>query len=348
MIVLASLAVIAASLVLPRDWVETVYARGAFPWINRLVVPVSGASPLPLTAIAILGLLVCGPVVVVRRWRDGRRCGVSRSRRIGRGAGSLACFAVVSYAVFLVMWGFGYRRLPIEQRLEIGASTVTRADVAEFVDRLLLRIGADVPTAEPTSATDVARAVASVRVAMQDWVATVDGWSPTLPAEPVFLPAGTLLSFGVSGVVSPFSLEAHVDGGLPAAARVAVSGHELAHLAGMCGEADADLASYLAGLRAGDTYARYSVALRILMELESKLPPDELRATRAAMPPRARADIEAIHRAYRRYRVAGLSSLTWSIYDSYLHSQGVVEGVGDYGRSVGLLIRCWRRGLLAL
>ena len=38
---------------------------------------------------------------------------------------------------------------------------------------------------------------------------------------------------------------------------------EVAHLAGYCGEADANLVGFLAGLRAGDRFARYATALHV-------------------------------------------------------------------------------------
>ena len=45
------------------------------------------------------------------------------------------------------------------------------------------------------------------------------------------------------------------------AAIVATAAHELAHVAGYCGEADADAVGVLAGLASDDALARYATAL---------------------------------------------------------------------------------------
>lgn len=335
--------VIVASFVLPQAWVERFYARGVYPVINAVLVPASSVVSLPLTGI----LVCCAPFaaawLLLRSWRASARRGLSRWRRAAAVArGALGC-AIVGYALFLSTWGLGYRRTPIEQRLGLGDATLSRPDVDAFVTELLGRIQVDLPT----GAVDFDRALQSYRVALQAWIGEHDGWSPALPPTPKQLPAGSLLTFGVSGVISPFLLEAHVDSGLPVSTRIGVAAHEFAHLAGVCGEADADLVSCLAGLRADDADARYAVLLRILVDLRAESPEARARID-AELPPRVREDLAALRAAVARYRVPGLADVSWHIYDSYLRVQGVEAGVADYSRGVSLLLRAWQRGLVRL
>jgi len=157
-----------------------------------------------------------------------------------------------------------------------------------------------------------------------------------------------LLAFGVTGIASPLLLEAHVDGGLPEVHRIAVAAHELAHVVGYCGEADADLAGYTAALQSGDRYARFAVALRIFRALAADLPPEQWLALHERLPAAVHAELERSRRtvAARRWQLG--SAVTGVVYDRYLRSQGVASGRRDYGRSTRLLVRAWRSGLLEL
>src|SRR5262249_45073723 len=146
-----------------------------------------------------------------------------------------------------------------------------------------------------------------------------------------------LLSLGNSGVTS-FFLEPHVDGGEPDVAFLSVAVHELAHVAGFCGEADADLLAAVAGLRAEDAFARYAVALRLFRDFASELPREEYQAALGALPDLAREDLKAMDHAARRYQIETLARAQRKIYDSYLRSQGVKAGVREYSFVVKLLI----------
>jgi hypothetical protein len=341
----AAVLLIAASWLLPAAWIETLYARGLYPWINAVLVPCSSAVALPLT----LALLVLAPpllaLLAIRRWRARGRRGETRRRRFAALARAGAECALLAYAAFLLLWGTGYRRPPIEQRLGFAGGALERADTEAFLERLLARIRSDLP-GDGTPPT--ADALAACCAALQQWVAAHDGWTPALPQQPKTLPAGLLLTFGVSGVISPFLLEAHVDGGLPEAARVGIGAHELAHVAGLCGEADADLVSYLACAKAEHPFARYAIALRIFDDLSAELPADLRKRASETLPARARRDLAAVSAAYARYRVRALAEVSWTIYDSYLQAHGVEAGIGDYSRGVRLLLQAWRRGLVDL
>jgi hypothetical protein len=153
------------------------------------------------------------------------------------------------------------------------------------------------------------------------------------------LPGFLLLSGNAIGVVSPWLLEAHVDGALPVPHHLTVTLHEFVHLAGYAGEADADFLAAVAGMRAEDALMRYSTALSLFSKVAWRLPPERYLTLYEQLPEQAKADLEAMRETVRRYQVPNwFEQVQTRVYDSYLKSQGVEAGIRDYGRMVNWLV----------
>jgi hypothetical protein len=323
--------------------VERWYSRGIYPWIARAVVPLADLVPfsagLALYVLAPLGVVAW---IVASRVRS-RRSGV----RLGRwGAGMLgkaAAAAVVLYAWFIAVWGAGYRREKIEVRLGLAGPTATAEEVSRVAAALARRVADDF--VEPALRREE-EALGSLRESLASVIEGWDGVRPALPRRVKRAPPGALLAFGTSGTIVPFILEANVDGAEPDVAFLATAAHELAHVAGLAGEDDADLAAAVAGLRAGDRLARYATALRLFRKFSAALPREESDRFHAALPAGAIEDLRRIDEASRRYRVPALARAGRKVYDSYLRSQGRKEGVKEYSRVVGLLVRAAEKGIV--
>ena len=331
---------IAASFAVPTAWIEEWYSRGLYPRINHLLAPMFGASSVTWTGIAIIGAVALLIIRAVRRGIRRRRDGKGRTTRALLQLRDALLVGIFVYAWFLLTWGLGYRREPIEQRLDLGAAPVTTAELSDLTDRMVALAVTDSPREDER---DIDRALSSIRAAMREVVRRWDGWEPAL-TNPKRPPAGLMLATGTLGAISPWLLEAHVDGALPPTSAISVAGHELAHVAGYCGEADADLLGFAAGLEADDRFARYATVIGILRHLRRGLSDERWRDVLSRLPPRAQADIDEVARAVKAHRWERLSSMRATVYDSYLRSQGVEAGLRDYDRGVGLLLRATRRG----
>jgi hypothetical protein len=256
---------------------------------------------------------------------------------------------VLGYGLFVALWGAGYRRERLETRLGLdGAGVVPQhpQDIARWVAALSRLITRDIPQA---SLRDGARALESLHASLSRTIQAWDGTAPVLPRRVKRLPAGSLLAFGSAGITVPFFLEPHVDGGETEVSFLAVAVHELAHVAGYCAEADADLAAAFAGLRADDPYARYAVALWLFQDFAGLLPSrDDMTAADASLPELAREDIREARRATARYRIPALARVQGKVYDAYLRSQGLKEGVREYSFIVRMLVAAERKGLIRI
>ena len=66
------------------------------------------------------------------------------------------------------------------------------------------------------------------------------------------------------------------------------------------------------------------------------------------MPQRARDDLRALQAVDVKFQVRALEALTDVVNNSYLQSQGVELGVGDYERGYTLFVLAYQLGLVEL
>lgn len=325
----------------PALWVERVYARGLYPVIASALVPLSNLFPFSLSLAVLAALAPLALLIVffgIGRWR---RRGAHRIR----GSLWLVSWRVLTigvgvYALFLGLWGANYGRLPIETLLELDTEPVTLTEVETLSRNLLAVIRENLP--EERNQT---RALQALRASLQREVTALGAPTPPLPRRIKELPPGSLLAIGSSGITSPFLLEAHIDSALPEAYALGVAAHELAHVAGFAGEADADLMAALAGLHADDPYARYATALRAFAQAAPRLPAETYEALYGGLPDTAQRDLTEMREAVARYYRPKLAKASQGMYDRYLTSRGVESGVADYSRVVELLVMAQREGL---
>lgn len=318
----AALAAVTAVRLVPGG--PEAWARHLYPALSRAIVPLSERAPWPWTPLA--GLAVIVAVVALARTAPSRR------RAWARAVGVVLLLA----AGFEATWGLHGARPGATDRLGLapaGAAVasvpIDEAELRRLAERLEELLVLDAPVGR----FDEPDAYAAVRRELSAFAPGV-----RLPQRGKRLPPGWLGALGVAGVISPWTLEAHVDGGLPAWARVAVSAHELAHLAGFAGEADAELLGLLAALRSDHPHARYAAALRAWASL-----PVTVR-TPAALPTRAEEDLRALREALAARRDAWADP-AWRLYDLWLRGRGQEEGVAGYANGPRLLARAAEAGL---
>jgi Protein of unknown function (DUF3810) len=314
-------------------WVEEHYSRSLYQTIASILVPITNSVPFSISAILLIAIPIAWLVWTIWSFRQ---------RRFLSWLWRTVLLAGILYAVFTFNWGINYRRENTETQLDLSTESFAEADLQNLVDTLSQSIQDNIGAER-----DVIKARASLRSSLIETVETITGVTPTLPTWVKILPAGTLIRAGnASGVISPFTLEPHVDGALSEPYSLAVGGHELAHIAGYAGEADADFIAALAGLSAADPYARYATALKLWNDAVKQLP--ELQRTKAiaALPQIAREDLQAIYEPFQRYQLpAWIQNMQGSLYNRYLTSQGVEAGIQDYSRTTTLLLAAQRKGL---
>lgn len=246
---------------------------------------------------------------------------------------------------YLFLWGAGYQRKPIEAKLNLDIQNPTEDEVRVMLNTLLQIINEN---NVPRDKRDPQLSVQHIAKSMQKLVSEWDEVPIYLPTRVKKTPKGLFLLNSTSGMCVPFTLEPHVDGALPPYSFVATSAHELAHIAGYCGEADASFVGFVSALQSGDPLAKYSCALELYTRLVGFLTGEERKQALDRLPPEAHQDLKEEREVVNKYRIQWVSSVSWKVYDAYLKSQGVKEGVKDYGRAIKLIVAGARKGLVPL
>jgi hypothetical protein len=337
--VLWGLAVVAAVIPLPRGFVERVYWRSFYLKIQPVLTSLSNMAPVALLDVAILILVGAMVVVFVR----GKRRAGWRSGLTSTFLWLLTTTAVV-YLLFLITWGFNYRRVPLESKLDFDRSRVSREAAIRLATEATVRLNAGHTKAHAEKFRPDA-----LRSALVDaqWIV---GRAFTVTAG---TPKKSLFGFyfrqaAIDGMTVPVFLEIILNPDLLPVEQPSVLAHEWAHLGGYADESEANFLAWMAGLRSGDPVAQYSAWLDAHRLTTSALP----RQVRATLPPLAagpRADLLAIANRYERTsRVVRTAAR--GVYDSYLRANRIEEGIANYDVVLQLMLGTtfdaeWRPGL---
>jgi hypothetical protein len=323
---------IALLMLLPGDgdWVEAIYARGIYPIVGPIVAFLPALLPFSLAALALLALIALALVGLVRlalRWRRGS---LSLRSAVERSVAVLVVAAAVVFHAFYLFWGYNYLRPPLERRLGLAQVAAAAEQRNEFARQF---VAAAAMARVPVAPWDRDELDARVDEAVAAALLELEGRPPpvTSPLKGD-LGSGFLARQGTRGVVSPLTLEAHVDFGLPAFLLPFSAAHEKAHLAGFARERDANFLAWYALARSPDARLRYSAQLGVIHYFLN-------RETRTFAAP-LEADLETLA-AYETSHVSrGLQRASLEIYSVYLRANRIPAGIGDYAQA-GQLIEAW-------
>ena len=340
----AQLAVVAAAVAValgprPAALVERLYAARAYPLLQSVVTQLSNAAPFALFDVLLVVAVVGGIAVWGGALRRARRT------RSGWPLAAAARMSVVAgaagYLWFVALWGLNYARPPVDLRLGLPAGAASAVEVAALLDRAVRGANDDHAAAHAAGFPGPAD-VPSDLVDALGRVERADGRPATTA---VGRPKPTLLGLyfrmaGVDGLTAPFALETLLNPDLTGPERPFVLAHEWAHLAGYAPEADANFVAWRVTQAAG-VAARYSSWLFLVSETAAQVPRDERRGHLERLNAGPRRDLDAIARRASQ-RVDLVERVGWRVYDGYLRSQGVPDGVRSYSRVIDLIARVER------
>ncbi len=331
-LVLVALALAALVAPTPAGWVERVYSRGAYLVLERTITPLTNRVPFALADVLLAVACVLVLASLVRAAR-------SRPRRptFGRLALNVAAAVAIAYLAFLALWGLNYRRVPLAAKLDFDRPRVNPAALRAFAERSIEEVNGLYAAAhqegwpaldeEPrglSAAFDAAqRALGATRMAV-----------PGLPKR-------SLLDFyfrraGVDGMTDPFFLEVIVTRDLLPFERPFTLAHEWGHLAGYADEAEASFVGWLTCMHGGPA-DRYSAWLLLSARAVADLPRADRRLVAGQLARGPREDLNAVSRRLARVSVP-VSDLAWRVYDGFLKTNRVEEGVRSYDEVVALIL----------
>lgn len=316
--------------------IDAWYSRGLFPPLQRGVTSLTNLTSVAVIDVGLVLVSLWLVLVCVRLIRAGRTRGWlsgvwEGSRRIVRVAGGLVL-------IFLVAWGLNYRRTSLEQVLggRPGDPLTSEAVVALAEGAARAATAArDAPGGAGTGYADIAT---RLEPAFQEALRRLGLPPLSVVGRPKHsrLLTPFFTAAGVTGMVNPVALESIVHPDLLPFERPMVLAHEWAHLAGVADEADASAVAWLACVL-GDPSLVYSAELSVVLETASVIPRAEWQRIRSALSPGVIEDITALAARLARQQPV-VRETAFKVYDGYLKSNRVEDGVRSYSRVIRVLL----------
>jgi len=360
--------------------VEDIYSRGIFVGFRWLWDETLGFSPVPILYVLLAAILVW-PVRLIRKPVGSRILNAEAAGRAGNpgdanraslpeahAAGSpekrpslvlpkiarwlltAASWAAKLVFFFYVFWGFNYNRVAFEKQLRLDVAPLDAAAVkaeAEWAAEGLAEARAAIPGATAAAlgpASVPERLEPEIRASLAKVLRDAGYPAPGRVRVRPLLPGGWLMRFSSSGFYLPYTGEGYFAATLTPAEKPFVLAHEMSHGFGITDEGTANLLGFLACTASDDPAARYSGYLaywNYLFTALARVAPDDAFRLAARLPAGVRADLRAESANWDRYR-GPLERASQAVYERYLKSQGVREGMKSYDRFVSLLA-AWKR-----
>jgi hypothetical protein len=331
LLLLAGLALVAP---VPPEVVERWYSQGLYPRLQPVVTTLSNLVPFAWLDVLIGVALVAAGVCIGRAWRDTSRPPLRRAT--GVAMGGLEAAAVL-YLVFLLAWGFNYRRVPPDERFGVDEGRLSVEHLRALVAQA---VGAVNATHDPDARDErlalpvLTRTLRPSFHAAQARLGT--GWDTVTGRPKASLVARGFRLSSVDGMLNPFGLEVLLNPEVLPFERPFVLAHEWAHLAGHADESEASFLAWLTCLE-GDEAAQYSGWLAVLLHAVRGLPPGERRPAIEALEAGPRADIQALQLRFERSHPV-VRAVSWQVYEQYLRANRVEAGLASYDEVVRLVL----------
>jgi len=333
---LVVLAIAAAAVPVPPSVIEALYSNRVFPILQPLVTGFSNLVPFALFDVLLAGAVIVLVARIIADVRLKRRAGWGPA--LGRFVQRLVLVAAGAYLLFLLLWGFNYRRVPMTGKVQFDAARVSPEAARALAQTTVDRVNALYEAAHqegwlPAGTVDprLADAFARMRAELAIRGVSRPGRPKRTLLDPYFRRAG------VAGMTDPYFLETFVVSDLLPFERPAVIAHEWSHLAGIADEGDANFTAWLTCLR-GSPAHQYSGWLFLYDEVAGALPPSALRQVVASLNEGPRADLRAIRDRLQRQINPAISAAGWRVYDSYLKANQVEQGAASYAEVVRLIL----------
>lgn len=325
--------VINAIIPFQSTFIERYYSHGIFKGFRFLWDYTVGWIPIPLIYL----LLSCIGIYLFRSFWIGK----TKKKRwflFGKRLIIAICLLITS---FYWMWGFNYKRADLRETLGLKDISLEVEDIyAEYalVSDSLNALRAQLPQemAWETYQVDQSQLRKDLKKAYK--VIGLD-YSGRVRIRQLY-PKGSLLYISTAGVYLPFVGEGHIDPGLHPLTHPFTMMHEMSHGYGWTGEDVCNFLALIAAVNSEDVITRYSGYLGYWRYLRSNAyrgDPQRWKDQERLISDAVLKDYQEVIEYTDRYPDI-MPKLRNLIYDTYLKSHGIPEGIVSYSEMVQLAL----------
>ena len=318
------------------------YAENVYPLLVFLIGHLMGAVPFSLAEIGVYALVLSVIITAIRAGIRGKR-ERNYGREALRWASGLFLTATVLFLLYVMNCGINYRRVSFSEEEGLITKEYSTEELREVCEWLTeeLNLRADkverdqdgVMILEEQSEKRAVQAMKS----LSEQYDSLEGYYP----QPKKLAVSETLSYqSLTGIYSPFTVEANYNGDMMPYNIPFTACHELSHLRGFMQEEEANFIAFLACESAKETefqYSGYLLAWIYSMNTLYRVDSEQWSEVRDGLDEPVEADLQANNRFWDFYEGA-VSELADKVNDTYLKVNGQADGVKSYNRMVDLLV----------
>lgn len=329
------------------------YSIHIYQYLTAMIGRVTGLVPFSLVEMGLYVLLILFPVTGLRAVVKSVRFGQAGENALRWGSGIFLTASVLLF-LYTVNCGINYQRESFSEKAGLETGQYTTEELKEVCVWLTKEVNAlagqverddsgvmllEMPTADGGEITlqmlgDIAvQAMAELAREYPDMAGYYPHPKPVCVSE--------ILSYqGLSGVYSPFTIEANYNADMIDFYIPFTLCHELSHLRGFMQEEEANFIAFLACAGSGNRdfqYSGYLLGWVYSMNALRRNAAGEWQEVRAELDEAVEADLRENARFWDFYDGA-VAEVSDKVNDTYLKVNGQSAGVQSYGRMVDLLI----------
>ena len=265
---------------------------------------------------------------------DFARC----RKRIRAAFAHLLLLASLLFFLYAANCGINYYREPFVSSEALSGARFTEDQLTGFCEYAVSQIEKNDADAVYPQGGELADSARRSMLKLSESEPSLRGFYP-VPKQLGPLSAA-LSAMGVSGIYSPFTVEANVNGQMPDMEKPFTSCHELSHLRGFMNEGEANYIGWLACIGSDDPAFRRSGWLIAWIYAGNALyrtDPDEYSRLYETLPGSAAAELKENSLFWTSHRT-GASEIQDKVNDAYLRANGQDGGIQSYGMLTTLML----------
>ena len=328
------------------SFAEDFYFKGVFQFIRVCYDYILGWLPIPMFYI-VLAITILIIARLLKKAGSNFKSKNLKEALLTNGLGFLN-FASAFYFLFYWLWGFNYQKPNFETTLNLEVVRISSeklfSELEDCSGKLALLRMDMLAEADTIADFHPKNLEHNIRVQMTEFLTTHDFPNNGRVRIRKLRPKGFLLRISTAGVYIPFACEGHIDAGLHPLTWPATMAHEMAHGYGFTDEGTCNFIGFQVCIDSDDKYMQYSgwlMYFRYLYSNARRADPEKFKLFRKGLDPKVYADLVEIDSYAKRYPDI-MPKVRDAVYDQYLKTHGIKEGLQSYSRMI-LLVDAWKR-----
>lgn len=259
---------------------------------------------------------------------------------------NLGVLISILYVLFMVLWGFNYNRMPLNEVINIKVEKSSEKDLYALCEDLASRSNSLREKVQENSegVTILPKGYKEAIVRASKGYTEAAKTFPVLSgkyAHPKVILSSPKMSYtGITGIYMPYTGEANINVNSPEFMIPNTAAHEMAHQRGFAREDEANYIAYLTCTLHPDDDFRYSGVMLALIYSMNALADKNLEDYKKVanmLSPGVKRDLKYQDEFWQKYQ-GKVEELSNNVNDNYLKYNGQIDGVESYGRMVDLLL----------